>query len=267
MNSSGSLMVVKGSREEKLAEYEELLLRRDQLFREAGSYLTSYTKEFGDLLTANFEIRLECIKKKKAISYCRRRMNRGLPVDTAGMQEEIEREMTLYYAQLEELTRETEEAKQAKNVGAFRFEQAKKIYVRLAKKLHPDIYRETSENEDLKDLWNRITAAYHRSDLDELEDLEVLVRRQLESLGADAPKTVPDDLERRIERVEAQINDILTTAPHTYGELLADEVRKEEMKERLREEHAEYEEYLQNLTQALEDMLREGGVKLVWKLG
>ena len=31
--------------------YEELLLKRDQLEREAGSIRTSYFKEFGDLIT------------------------------------------------------------------------------------------------------------------------------------------------------------------------------------------------------------------------
>ena len=46
-------------------EYEELLLRRDQLFRESGSYMTAYTQEFGDLITANYELKVECVKKRR----------------------------------------------------------------------------------------------------------------------------------------------------------------------------------------------------------
>lgn len=49
----------------RVNEYEELLLKRDQLFRESGSYMTAYTQEFGDMITANFELKVECIKKKR----------------------------------------------------------------------------------------------------------------------------------------------------------------------------------------------------------
>ncbi|MBQ7557978.1 MAG: hypothetical protein IJT00_07930, partial [Lachnospiraceae bacterium] len=72
MNKAGnSLLIMEGSRA-RSEEYEELLLRRDQLYREAGSYMTAYTREFGDLITSNFELKVECIKQKKTISYCRR---------------------------------------------------------------------------------------------------------------------------------------------------------------------------------------------------
>ena len=43
----------------RVNEYEELLLKRDQLFRESGSYMTAYTQEFGDMITANFELKVE----------------------------------------------------------------------------------------------------------------------------------------------------------------------------------------------------------------
>ena len=55
--------------QERYEEYEELLVRRDQLSKDAGSYLIVYTKEFGDMITANFELKIDCIKKKKTISY------------------------------------------------------------------------------------------------------------------------------------------------------------------------------------------------------
>ena len=90
---NSALAVIENDRERCL-QYEELLLKRDQLFRECGSIMTSFTKEFGDMITANFELKIECIKKKKTISYCRRRMNRGLAIDTARMNEEIVTEMT-----------------------------------------------------------------------------------------------------------------------------------------------------------------------------
>ena len=69
--------------------------------------MTSFSKEFGDMITANFKLKAECMKKKKTISYCRRRMNRGLAIDTARMKAEIEQEIIPQYTRLEdELTTE-----------------------------------------------------------------------------------------------------------------------------------------------------------------
>ncbi len=265
--SGNELMEVFNSKEALYAQYEELLLRRDQLCREAESYLIEYTALFGDLITANFEIKIECIKKKKTISYCRRRLNRGLPIDINIMKAAIEEEMKLYYDQLKDMIADTERAKGAGTVGAYRYERAKKIYRRLAKLIHPDINPKTEENEKLRDLWARIAAAYRRSDADELGDLEVLVYRALEEMGDTGvnPASIPD-LEDRIDRVERQINDIINTEPYIYGDIVYDEEKKQEVCDRLQSEHDDYEEYLIILTNDLEDMLREGGATILWEM-
>ncbi|MCR5267741.1 MAG: hypothetical protein K6E16_04425 [Lachnospiraceae bacterium] len=247
-------------------DYEELLIRRDLLYKEAGSYLTVYTAEFGDLIMANFELKIDCIKKKKTISYCRRRINRGLPINATHMRKEIEQEMQLYYTQLKEMADEHEAAKNAKTAGAFRFSRVKKIYRRLAKQIHPDIYQKTMEDKTLKELWTRIVTAYHKNDMEALEELEVLVRKALEDLGDEGFTPDYTDLEERIERVEKQINEILTTEPYTYGELLEDEEQKEQLRERLKAEHDDYETYAAILQQTLDELLKEGGVELVWTI-
>ena len=263
--ADNSLMIMENSKV-RSEDYEELLLRRDQLFRESGSYMTAYTQEFGDLITANFELKVECIKKKKTISYCRRRMNRGLAIDTTRMQAEIDQEMTLYYTQLREMLDDTERAKKAGTISEYRLSRAKKIYRRLTKILHPDINKKTAENKNLMELWTRIAEAYQKSDVDELDDLEVLVLRAMEEMGDDSFELNLDDIETRIERVENQINEILTTEPYIYGEILCDEEKKQSYREQLQAEHDDYEQYLESLTKALDEMLREGGVTLVWQM-
>ncbi len=265
MNKTG-LAEVFDNEQAKYEEYCELLVKRDQIFKEAGSYMTVYTAEFGDLITANFELKIECIKIKKMISYCRRRMNRGLSIDATRMQEEIEQEMKLYYIQLKEMQADTENAKKAEGVGEYRYQRAKKIYRRLAKLLHPDINKKTMEDENLKELWTRIATAYQRSDVDELDDLEVLVHKALDEMGDEGFEIDLSDIEERIERVERQINDILTTEPYTYGEILNDDERKAAFLEQLRAEQEDYEQYLEILTKSLEEMLNAGGVTLVWKM-
>lgn len=260
-----SLEIVE-NRDTRYEEYEELVLRRDQLLKKTGSIQIAYTKEFGELLCRNFELKIECIKKKKTISYCRRRMNRGLPIDTARMQEEIEHEMTLYNDQLKEMLYENESAKRAVKSNKYEVIRAKKIYKRLVKLLHPDINKKTAENADLMELWERIAVAYQKTDVDALNDLEVLVKRGMEALGDDSFELQLDDIEERIERIENQINEILTTEPYTYRELLFDEEKKNEFKEKLQAEYDDFEQYLESLTKTLDEMLCEGEVKIVWQM-
>ena len=266
MSKAKKTLMVMESSEVRSREYEELLLKRDRLLRESGSLMTAYTQEFGDLITANFELKVECIKKKKTVSYCRRRMNRGLPIDTTRMQSEIDKEMTLYYTQLKEMINDNEKAKNAGTISAYRLYRAKKTYRKLTRLLHPDINKKTAENEELMELWTRIAAAYQRSDADELDDLEVLVHRAMDELGDDSFELNLDDIETRIERVENQINEILSTEPYSYKELLCDEEKKQAYKEQLQAEHDDYEQYLESLTKALDEMLRGGGVTLVWQM-
>lgn len=62
--------------------------------------ITAYAAELIGMIKDNCELKTECIKKKKSISYCRRRINRGLAIDTGRMQDEIVKEMRQYYTRL-----------------------------------------------------------------------------------------------------------------------------------------------------------------------
>jgi len=250
----------------KYVQLEELLLKRDRLFREAGSYLTAFTQEFGDMINENFELKVECIKTKKAISYCRRRLNRGLPIDAVRMNAEIDKEMNLYYLQLDEMLTQTKAAKNAGNLSEYSLFQAKKIYRRLVKLIHPDINRKTEENDTLKKLWGRIEKAYQHTDVDELENLEVLVNNLLEKLGDGGFELNLDDLDKRIERLEDKINEIITSKPYIYGELLSDEDKKQAYRDELAAEHDDYEQYLEALKKTLDEMLSEGGTRIIWQM-
>jgi len=247
------------------SEYEELLMKRDQMYKDGDSYQIVYNREFGDLITRNFELKIECIRRKKTIAACMRRMNRGLAIDVKEMMKDIEKEMTAYYIRLKEMSEETEAAKQSETVDGYSVRRSKKIYRRIAKRIHPDVNKKTMENEELKELWMRAFRAYRDSEVEELENLEVLIRRKLKELGDEGFEVNLDDIEERIEHLEMQIHEIATTEPYIYGELLADEEKKNALKEALEEERADCESYIRQLDAELEKLIGKEGISLVWK--
>lgn len=62
----GEIIKVKNSSYER---YEKLLLRRDSLRKEAAQINMNYIREFGSLILAVFQKKMECIRKKKTISF------------------------------------------------------------------------------------------------------------------------------------------------------------------------------------------------------
>ena len=85
------MMEVVIQKDERLAKYEDLLIKRDILKKEAGSYMTAYICEFGQLITEVFEAEVECIRKKKSIAFCQTAVNRGEKPDAAELDAFVEK--------------------------------------------------------------------------------------------------------------------------------------------------------------------------------
>ena len=98
------------STDSKYEEYENLLLERDQLNKEAGQIWTAYLRIFGKLISDNYEEKLECIKCKKIIAYYQNALNHGGVVDSAAMERYLEKEMAEYYANLNRMIKENEKS-------------------------------------------------------------------------------------------------------------------------------------------------------------
>lgn len=246
--------------------YEELLIKRDTLEQEADSILISYTCQFGELITAIFEEKIACIRKKKAIAYCQTQINRGTPIDTEEMQSYLDENMALYYHELNAMLRRNEDARNAKTITIADEQRSKKLYRRLAKMLHPDINPQTLQVELLADLWNRIAAAYRALNPIELSNLEVLVNKAISDLGLGTIDVEIPDIEQRIRILEEEINQILTTEPYIWRTLLADEMLINEKKSELEKELEEYKQYQEKLDTILNNLITQGGVTLQWRM-
>ena len=124
----------------------------------------------------------------------------------------------------------------------------------------------TEKEPKLKDLWNEVMIGYYKNDADRLEELEVLVNAALKELGEEVPDVDIEDLEDRIEALEIKIGMIVSNKPYTYGELLLDNEKVEQEKEKMNKELKEYQDYALELEEKLSQLLLEGGATLTWRM-
>lgn len=250
------------SADSKYEQYENLLLERDQVSKEAGQIWTVYLQLFGKLISDNYEEKLECIKCKKTIAYYQNALNHGGVVDSAKMEKYLEQEMAEYYSNLRRLLKNNEEAQNAGTSTPYEVERAKTLYRRLAKLLHPDINPKTDQSEALQELWQRIMIAYHHNDVKELAELEVLVRKALKDLGAEEIKVDIPDIDEKIDVIKTEIENIKNTEPYSLRCLVEDKDAAEKKKAELKEELETYQKYHKELNEVILQMLQSGGLKI-----
>ena len=254
------------SNDTKYEEYENLLLERDQVRKDAESIWISYVQSFGQLISDVYEEKLECVKCKKTISYYQAALNHGGVVDPEAMRQHLDREMAFYYINLKKMQKDNEQCKDAKHSTAYQVQRSKTLYRRLAKLLHPDINPETDRREELMDLWQRIITAYGHNNVKELSELEVLTRKVLKELGAGEIKIDIPDIDGRIEALKEEIYDITHTEPYTHQDLLSDPEAVEKKKAELNEELGSYRKYRKELEDVIQNMIQDGGIKLQWRM-
>ena len=246
-------------------KYEELILRRDALKKEAFHWDRSYVREFGDEILSVFQLKIECIKKKKTIEFCQAALNRGQAVDQQKLQDYLLKEMKSFQEQLEQMVSDNEAAKGAGPVTELVALEIKTIYHRMVKLIHPDINPLMEKSETLQELWQRIILAYNCNDLKMMQETEILVNKVLDELGNDVVEIEIPDLEEKMRELEEEIKRIIETDPYQYKFLLEDDTKVKEKKDALLEEKKSFEDYGKQLDDILKDMM-EGGMGFIWKM-
>lgn len=252
--------------DERYKDYEELIIKKEQLLKDAHSYHLCYLQNFGELMTEILQTKIDCIRLKKTITYCMRCINMGEEINTDLMNAQIDTEMQTYYQDLEELIREKERADDSKEAEEFQANLAKKIFRRIAKKLHPDINAKTGQIEELSELWDKVMIAYRTFNVDALQEYEVLLNHIMTELGEEGFAPVLENIEELIQKAELQIAEIISTVPYTYGELLKDEEAVKVKKLELQSELDEFTTYKKELEETLEKLTGNGGAKFTWQM-
>ena len=231
--------------------YEELLLRKDKLEKEAFFWYEEYIRVFGKYLVDVFEAKVECVRVKKLIALAQAEVNRGLTPDMNEISSRVREQMLSYYNELESLIKEHEDSKKAQRISAHEAVAIKKLYREIAKLIHPDLNPEPAKDEALQDLWNRVVIAYKCNHLVELEELRVLVNKVLEDKGIDVSKAVIPNIQEKILELEEKINEIITTDPYNYKFLLEDNEETEQRIKDLEDEKNVYIKYREELDETL----------------
>ncbi len=244
-------------------QYKELLFRKDELMADAGKYEIRFLKKFGTMMVALFRVKIRCLKLKKTIAYCRASLNQTGRVNFDAVESLVNEDMKFYYEDLDELVKGRDEARDNKDSFISGSKKAKRIYRRIAGKIHPDINDKTSSDDELRELWNRAFNAYSMNDIEELSDLERKIRRTLADKGMLNYRPHINKLERRIEVLRDEIDEIITTEPYTYRPVLESLGKSGRKRIELLKEYEEYNRYYDELYEVLHDLMT-GGDSLSW---
>ena len=236
-------------------QYENLILQRDRLEKEAEQYRMEYFRQFGELIADVFQVRIDCIALKKSISFCQMKINAGEEIDPISMQEYIDANMVAYKDQLQDLLAQVKAGKSMEPISRLDVEEIKKIYRRVAKRLHPDICPLTAEDPELMELFQRVLIAYRTNDLKAIREAETLINRYLKELGEEPLPMEIYDLPEKISDLETEIANLVNTEPYAYRALLEDDDAVEKRHQELADEIEYYQNYKQELQTHLESLL------------
>lgn len=228
--------------------YEELLLKKERLLKEAEGYRIAYERTFGVLNSETYEAKIECVKKRKIVSYCQNMIEIGSTIVKKELDEFVDKSMQDYKDTLSYLFANDKSKEEAliKNTPSS-LKKIKNLYRQLARQVHPDMNENIKDDLIVQDLWNRTCIAYNCQNLEELEELEVLINRYLNSLKhQDFDMDIPN-VEEKIFNLNRRIEKILRTDPYQYKYILADEKSINRKKEELYKELNDYHRYSDEL--------------------
>ncbi len=186
----------------RLAAEREMLLTTDK-----RSLETKYFLKIGRKQYEMFTLRNEVLRLKRKIEMIRACLNRGEEHDLELIEKRLNEELRLWEAEVRELVEKIRHAEYIDGLPLLspgETRELKKIFRDLVRRLHPDLNPELPDN--LQYLWNRVLAAYHNGDLQELKTLALLAADG-EPAGRDL--TALAELKSAIDNAKQRINHLL----------------------------------------------------------
>lgn len=244
--------------------YEELLKKKREIIKQGEEYKSSYESIFDSLYKEVQALRLDCVKKRKIISYCKSLTSQGKVIIRKDLDEFVENAMKEYNETLDSLygIEDTIDDKKDKKIDLSDEDsmKIKAVYRKLAKLIHPDVNQELNQNEVIADLWNRTCIAYNCQNIEELLELEVLINNYLESTNQKYYDVEVPDINEKILNLNREIYHLTHSNPYQFKYILenTEEInrKQEELKQQI-DDYVRYSNELDDEIDLLEPLIED----------
>lgn len=189
--------------------------------------LAIYQTKIGVWELKQFHLQLRAARLKRNAELIQEQLNRGQWPELATIESQLATEFRAWELKITQESKRVADAELRLQhlLSPEANRHLKQIYYSLVKLLHPDLNPDLTDNQ--KFLWLRVQEAYEACDLDELRALAVLAERPETSpvSGLNSLERLThqqDALERQIQRVRTEIEEIERRPPLTLREQLFD---------------------------------------------
>lgn len=150
--------------------YLELVDERETLYlKEKVQLEAKYLSIFGYMLTKKLELEIELRRIRKKISLIQFYVNCSRKLDIKDIDIKLEKEMIEFNDKLKDFKEKVAKSKDnfdKTKLTPEEYTELKKMFRSAAKKLHPDINKNTDDNQ--AGIWNKVLKAYETNDIAEL---------------------------------------------------------------------------------------------------
>ncbi|NLD26459.1 MAG: hypothetical protein GX661_03775, partial [Acholeplasmataceae bacterium] len=218
----------------ELATLKEVLLliskQHEDLNKECVVIYHQYNFVFGECFYQRYQLYYECERLRRQIELYQYYLNREEKVNRQEVEQILLKEFLEYEQKLSKIFSEYQAAveyNQSPFLSAEDIKEIKRIYIKIAKAIHPDLNPDFDEAK--KDLWLKTLNAYKDNNLPVLQECEFLfdnyVHHEIEEeTELDALSEKIASFRKKIEDYQDRINLICNTFPYNQKELLENKV-------------------------------------------
>lgn len=242
-------------------ELSVMILKLDELrFVICKDIEMNYMLELGDLEFKVFKAECTYLRCKRKLEMIQAKLNRQETIDLDSIDKQLDKEFEKY---MEEINKKLEELNEAIYRNGCRYLcdeeslELKKLYRYIVKRIHPDMNPGLSEQ--YRNLFFSAVTAYKDGDLKTIK----LIYRLIEDEDFDSNLTyydyedIKDNLEKNIEDVDDEIENIKSKYPYTLKDLIKNKKEVERRRESFKEQLSKYEDSKRVINKRIDELMNQ----------
>lgn len=248
---------------EKLQTEMSMLIseKSELVLMECKNIEAAYMLEVGYLEYQAYELHCTVLRLKRKIEIIQAKKNRQEKIFPDKIEEQLDIEFKEYKERLNEQLGKLNEALERAERDILTkesFQELKKLYRAIVKKLHPDLHPNMSEEQ--KNMFLNAVRAYDNGDLKMMRFIHGIVEGMevydFDKSGMDALQEEKERLTEMLVLARNEINEIKSQYPYILKELLEDEDKIAAQKISLEKDIEELKDAVETYQSKLEEMLR-----------